>query len=215
MADDLKKQLTDLWGGFRRKAAETVSNTEANYALGKVAAAAVKDDDGSVIVEAGHRIDERVIEHAKAVGKLHALAAAVAKAGAQDLREKARQAYHTTEDGREARALDQVDDFVQARGYIGWTAGVDITTSKAEIVIPAGKEILESDVQGARDFGLLQALIYSAQQPLAHQPQGAEAGRTGAPPRGYVPLRHEPPKVRAPLPVVTLPDLSKDTKDDA
>lgn len=208
MPDDLKSQISSLWGGFRKKASETVANTEATFALGKVAAKAVTDDNGNIIVEAGHTIDERVVEHARVTGKLHALAAAVAKAGAQDLREKARSAYHGTEDGREAHALSQVDDFVEARGYVGWTAGMDVTTAMGELIVRAGKEIQESDVQAARNFGQLRALIYAAQQPL---PEGfkKESASADSRPHAYVPPKQDAPKVRAPLPLVTLPDLSK------
>ena len=206
MPDDLKSQISSLWGGFRKKAAETVANTEASFALGKVAAKAVTDDNGNIIVEAGHTIDERVVEHARVTGKLHALAAAVATAGAQDLREKARSAYHGTEDGREAHALSQVDDFVEARGYLGWTAGVDVTTAKGELVIRAGKEIQESDVQAAREFGLLRALIYSAQQPL---PEGFKKDTTDTRPVAYTPPPPAGPRIHAPKPQTTLPDLSQ------
>src|ERR1041385_853196 len=99
MADDLKQQISNLWSGFKKKAADTVAQQEASFVRGKVAASAVLDDAGGVIGEAGHRLDDDVIERATAAGKLHALTSAVASAQAQDLREKVQTRYDASEEG--------------------------------------------------------------------------------------------------------------------
>src|SRR5437764_620970 len=80
-----------------------------------------------LIVEAGHPIDDAVIERANASGKLHAVAAAAASAQAQDLKEKAKEAYERTQDGQEAKSLSSVEDFVEARRYLGRVAVMDVT----------------------------------------------------------------------------------------
>src|SRR5258706_10832971 len=93
MTEDLKEHFSGVWSGFRKKAIETVAAQEAAYALGKTAGSTVFDDSGAVIVESGHVIDDRAIDRAQRCGKLHSLAGAAIKAGAQDFKEKARNAY--------------------------------------------------------------------------------------------------------------------------
>ncbi len=212
MADDLKKQISNLWSGFRKKASDTVAHQEASFARGKIAGSAVVDDEGVVIVEAGHRIDDTVIERATAAGKLHALTSAAATAQAQDLREKVQTRYNATEDGREARSLDSVEDFVEARRYVGRIAVMDVTDIRGNVVVAGGTEVREEHIHKAREAGQLGALIYSAKQP---QPKVQPA-----PPKPVVestselPVTAEPPQAkRASLPLMNLPP-SNSTKPD-
>src|SRR5258706_16446599 len=90
MTEDLKEHFSGLWSGFRKKAVETVAAQEAAYARGKTAGSTVFDDNGAVIVEAGHLIDDLAIDRAQRCGKLHSLAGAAIKPGAQDFKEKTR-----------------------------------------------------------------------------------------------------------------------------
>lgn len=165
MPEDLFGQISRAWAGFRKKTADLVARQEAAFARGKIAGTPVHDDEGNLLVDAGHRIDDTVIERAAAVGKLRALAVSAGTAQMQDWREKARETLDRTPDGLEARSLESVDDFIEARRCVGRIAGVDVTDVRGNVVVPAGREIQEQDVQVAREAGLLSALIYSAQQP--------------------------------------------------
>jgi hypothetical protein len=95
---------------------------------------------------------------------------AVAMAQVQDLKEKAETAIDQTDEGREARNVGSVDEYVLARRYIGRIAVIDVTDIRGRIVVPAGKEIGDEDVRRAREAGQLSALIYSAQQPQPPRP---------------------------------------------
>lgn len=212
MAEDLKKQLGDLWSGFRKKTADAVANQEAAFARGKVAGKTVTDDSGYVIVEAGQTIDDVVIETASALGKLHALAASAVAAKAQDYREKAQDAYEASPEGKEARSLDSVEQVAEARRYKGHVAGVDVTDIRGNVVVPAGEIIDENHLDAARAAGLLGSLIYSAQQACPPDILAAAAERRErAARREYAPRRIllnpdsqvEPPRK---LPLVDLPD---------
>src|SRR3989442_1335750 len=136
MSDDLGKQIANLWSGLRKKATETVAQQEAQYVRGKVAAKPVSDDEGNLIVDAGRRIDEDVIERAQAAGKMHALLAAAVTAQAQDVREQVRKHYDSTPDGQEAQSLAPSEEYLEARRYIGRIAGVDITDIRGNVIIP-------------------------------------------------------------------------------
>jgi hypothetical protein len=204
MSDDFIGRLSRLWGGVRKRAAETVAREEAALSRGKVAGRTVTADDGTVIVEAGHTIDDAVIERADAAGRLHAVAASVVTAQAQDLREKAEQFVDGTPEGQEARALDSVDDYADARRYVGRVAGVDVTDIRGTVVVPAGRQIGEDDVRAARDAGVLSALMFSARQSPPPRP------RPEAPPEPVTeratPVSPEPPSRRPTIPLVRQPD---------
>jgi hypothetical protein len=205
MADDLGGQLGRFWRGLRQKTADTVARQEAAFARGKIAGTAVLDDAGEMIVDAGHPIDDAVIERAAVAGKLRALAVSAGMAQVQDAREKARDHLAQTLDGREARALDSVDDYVAARRYVGRTAGVDVTDIRGNVIVPAGKEIKEEDVRLAREAGLLSALVYSAQQaaPVPTPPAVAEPERADEEFRSQT---LAVPQRRSSLPLVSPPD---------
>ena len=166
MAGDWFKKAADTLGQVRDKAAEVMTEQQAAFVRGKVAATTVLDDSGSVIVEAGHEIDDSVIERAIDAGKLAQLSAAVVKAKAQDLKEKAQDVYERTESAKEKRNLDSVDQFVQAKAFVGKYAGIDVTDIRATVLIPMGTQITDEHVSAAREAGQLGALIYAAQQPL-------------------------------------------------
>jgi len=201
MPGDLFGQISKAWAGLRKKTSETVARQEAAFARGKIAGTPVTDDEGNVLVDAGHRIDDTAIERAAAAGKLHALAAAAMTAHVQDFKEKAREQLDRTPDGIEARALNSVDDFIEARRYVGRIAGVDVTDIRGNVLIPAGKEINERDVQIAREAGQLSALIYSAQQP-APEPLPTADHRPPATQHRTPSTQHPTPIARPRLPLV-------------
>jgi hypothetical protein len=218
MTEDLKEHFSGLWTGFRKKALETVASQEAAFSRGKVAGSDILADDGTVIVHAGHTIDDRAIERAQAAGRLHALAASVAKAGAQDLRQKAKDTYDRTPDGIESRSLNSVDHAIEARRYEGSIAGLDVTDNRGNVIIEAGKTIRHPDIDRAREAGVLGALIYSAQQlpPELPVPKATPVGATPRP--GAIDLSKlyaenppsSQPQKRASLPLVPLPESFSD-----
>src|SRR5437016_13667738 len=104
MPDDLLKRASSMWSGFRKKAADTVAGQEAAFARGKIAANDVLDNSGAVIVSAGHRIDDHMIEQAAACGKLHALAQSALTGKAQDVKENLQGKYARTDEGIEESA---------------------------------------------------------------------------------------------------------------
>jgi hypothetical protein len=209
MPDDVKGQITRFWQGLRKKTEETVARREIAFARDKVAGKTVTDDAGGVIVEAGHRIDDAVIERAAAAGKLHALAAAVVTAEAQDLKEKAETYLASTPEGKEARALDTVGEYARARRYVGHISGLDVTDIRGTVIVPAGKEITEQDVRAARDANLLAALIYSAQQPPPPKEDMETRRRGDAETKKPVPEPQQPVARRS-LPLVTPPEEKKE-----
>lgn len=150
--------------GLRKKAGDKVAQRESELVRGKIAARAVVDDTGTVIVDAGHRIDDAIIQRANAAGKLHALVAATMSAKMQDLKEQARERYEHSADGQEARTLATTDAYAEARGYLGRKAAVDVTDIRGNMLVPAGKQIEDEDIRIAREAGQLAALIFSVQQ---------------------------------------------------
>lgn len=187
MSDDLKKQVSKFWSGLRQKATDAMAGQEVSLVRGKTAARAVLTDSGEIIVDAGHRIDDAVIERARAAGKLHTLVAAAVSSQAQDLKEKARTYYNSTPEGTEAHSMATQDSYLQARQYIRYTAAIDVTDLRGNVIVPAGKQIDDEDVRAARDANLLAALIYSAQQSPPPGPMAAS------------PPTAPPPKVQAPV----------------
>ena len=173
MARDWFESVTESLGQIRDKAAEVVdkaaeavSDQQASFVRGKVAGKTVMDDSGVVIVEAGHVIDDSAIERAASAGKMHLLTSTVVTAKAQDFKEKAQDAFAQTDSGQENRSLNSVDQYVEARRYIGRYTGMDVTDIRGAVLIPMGKQINDQDVAFARESGQLGALIYAAQQPL-------------------------------------------------
>lgn len=204
MAGDWFRKAADALGQVRDRASEVVSEQQAAFVRGKIAGKAVWDDSGGLVVDVGHVIDDSVIERAIASGRLSQLSAAVVKAQAQDLREKAQDVYERTESGQEKRALETVDQFVQARAYVGKYAGMDVTDIRGNVLIPMGTQIKDEHVSAARDAGQLGALIYAAQQPLPEGFLEAREAEAIEPQREYreAPTYHRP----KPLPLVTPPE---------
>ena len=212
MADDLRGQLSRAWQGLVKKTTETIAEQEASFVRGQIAGKRVTDDAGNVIVDAGHVIDDAAIVRASAAGKLHALAGAAIKAQAQDAREKIADQLEKTPDGREARSLNSVDQFVEARRYVGQIAGVDVLDMRGDLILSAGQRITEDDVRRAREADQLGALIYSAQQPAPVPAPGpasseiateavAEHPAESASPPPVIPVAR--PARRSPLPLIT------------
>src|SRR5579884_370121 len=206
MAEEPKNSLGRLWQSMRQKTAEAVGRQAAALARGKVAGKTVTDDAGNILVDAGHVIDDAVLARAEAAGKLAEVAAAAMTAQVQDLKEQAAGQYSRTDEGREAWALGTMEAYAQARRYIGYIAGVEVTDIRGNVIVPAGKKIEDEDVRAVREADQLSALIFSAEQGgLA--PPGHE---TPTPPVPQAPLLVEatapeeslPPPRRAPLPVI-------------
>ncbi len=206
MSENLTEQIKGFWNSLKQQTSEKVAIGEASFARGQTAGSSVYDDAGQPVVLAGQVIDDGVLERAQAAGKLHAVVAAAMRAQVQDVKEQARTAYEASGDGREAANLETVDEYVEARRYVRWTAAIDVTDIRGNVLIPAGKEIDEDDVRLAREAGQLGALIYSAQQ---SGPPGVRAQAATPPPQEYrpAPTRPAPPRP-------TLPLLSPDEREE-
>ena len=206
MADEPKNSLGRFWQNIRQKTTDAVGRQAIALARGKVAGRTVTDDAGHVLVDAGHVIDDDVIARAEAAGKLAEVAAAAMTAQVQDFKEQATGQYSRTDEGREAWALGTMEAYAQARGYIGYLAGVDVTDIRGNVIVPAGKKIEDEDVRAAREAEQLSALIFSAQQGGPAPPDH----ETPTPLAPKAPLLVEetekeeppPPPRRAPLPVI-------------
>lgn len=209
MADDIGRQIGRFFQGLRQKTTETVQRQEEAFVRGKIAGTAVLDESGDLIVDAGHRIDDTIIARAQAAGKLHALAMAVGTGQVQDLKERASDHFGATPDALENRSLNSVDDYIEARRYIGRTAGVDVTDIRGNIIVPAGKEIKDDDVRLAREAGQLSALVYSAQQPAPPKSE-TESARPAAN-ETYRPVIPQTVQRRASVPLV-MPDPDEEGK---
>jgi hypothetical protein len=198
MAEDLGKQVAGLWDRFRSKVSDAVARESAGIVRGKTAAHDVFDDAGNLLVGAGREVNDDVIERATAAGKMPAVVAAVAAAQSQDLKEKLQGEYERTPEGQDRRNLADSEEYIEARRYIQYTAAVEVTDLRGNVLVPSGKTILDEDVRAAREAGQLAALIYSAQQsgPPPHM---------GAP--GYAPPEHAaPPPRRTAAPLAGEPD---------
>ncbi len=203
MADDLRSKLTGLWGKVKGSAQDGIARSEVAFAKGKAAGRAVYDDENRLIVDAGHIIDDDVLTRATAAGKLHAVASAAAAATAQDMKEKAEVRYNRTVDGKEARQLDSVEEYAQARVWMGWVTGLDVTDIRGEVLIPAGIKLNDEHFRVARSAGLLSALCHSASKGTSPADQrAAEAKQLAETPQGLVPEAHIVPqtgRTRLPL----------------
>jgi hypothetical protein len=191
-------QLGRFFQEIKEKATETVARQESAFVRGKIAGTRVEDDDGALVVDAGHVIDDAVIARAERAGKLGAVVVSAGTAQVQDLREKASDTLANTQDGREARNLDSVDEFREAMAYAGRYAGMDVTDVRGNVVVPAGKKIDADDVRLAREQGLLSSLVYSAQRGRMPEPEPSPLANEP----GYVSRGPAAPAKRAPLPLV-------------
>jgi hypothetical protein len=178
---DLMERVSGFFSGLKRRAEETFETQEIAISRGKTAAKAVYNDAGELIVDAGHPIDDAVIERARTAGKLNALTAAAVSSQAQDFRERARNAYAATPEGTEARSMASSDQYLEARQYIGRVAAVDVTDLRGNIIVPAGMKIDDDYVRAAREAEQLGSLIYSAQQSPAPHPMAAPPPPKGTP----------------------------------
>jgi hypothetical protein len=163
--------------GLRGKAAEAIEKQQAAFALGKVAGVTVTDGQGNTIVDAGQRIDEAVVAQAYQCGKVAALGASALHGQKQDIKEKVQAQYARTENGREARLLDSVEEFAEVHQYLGRATTMDVTDIRGNILVPAGKVLDAADAQLARDAGQLGALLVAAREsvPAAHHPAASYA----------------------------------------
>ena len=166
MGRSLFGQLNKLVRDVSQKTGDAVARQQAALVRGKISGRVVLDDDGSIIVDSGHVIDDEVIERANSAGKLSQLVMAAGSARVQDIREAAQEQYEKSGAGREARSLDSIEEYAEARAYVGRYAGVDVTDIRGNVVIPTGKKLNDDDIRTAREAGLLSALIFSAQQPF-------------------------------------------------
>lgn len=217
--EDLMKQFTQLWRGLKRKTEQTVSQQQRSFVRGKVAGVSVTDEDGNILVDAGHLIDDAVIERAVAASRLSALFNAAVAARAQDFREKAAEIIAGTPQGREDQSLSQVEQYAEARRYVGRRAGMDVTDVRGKVIVAAGTEITEQVVIQAREANLLGALIFAAQQPAPAEepPSRREQPSEDVPPtEAEIPLPTERPvTARATLPVVHPPQNKREEDDPA
>lgn len=182
--------------------------------IGSVAGLTVSDANGATLVEAGQTITREMAEQARAEGRLSALVKAVAAAGVQDLRERLDSLRRQTPEGQEEARLDSVDDYAEARRYVGRVAVCDITDIRGRVVIPVGTRITEQHVRLAREHGLLRALIHSASlvQPV-HSPAPASAPPSDGDDRTSDATPDPSARVRLPLldmPEATRPDEPRD-----
>ncbi len=175
--------------GLRGKAEKAVGEKQADFARGRVAGVAVTDDAGNTLAEAGQRIDDAILARARQAGKLAALAGAVVQGQTQDLRETVQTQYAKTENAKEARLLDSVEEYRESRRYIGRILTMDVTDIRGHVVVPSGKTLDDADILRARDAGLLSALLSAAEQSLP----ALAGGSTPAPIPTYTP----PPAPRA------------------
>jgi hypothetical protein len=174
-------QLNRLVKDVSQRTSDALSKQQAALVRGKVSGKQVFDDEGTLLVDAGHIIDDSVIQHASDAGKLSQLVMAAGAARVQDFREAAQDKIDRTGGGQEARYLDSVEEYGAARGYIGKYAGVDVTDVRGNVVIPTGKKINEDDVRIAREAGLLSALVFAAQQPYTPPEPEPEPARARGP----------------------------------
>lgn len=156
--NQLVKDVTERTGG-------ALSRQQATLVRGKVSGRQVTDDEGNLLVDAGHVIDDAVIDRAAAAGKMGQLVVAAGSARMQDLREAAQMQMGRTQGGQEARALDSVEEYAEARSYVGRYVGMDVTDVRGNVIVETGRKLSDEDVRTAREMGLLSALIFAAQQP--------------------------------------------------
>jgi hypothetical protein len=194
--EDFVKQAAGFWNRLRHRASDAVARGTADLVRGRTAAHDVFDDAGNLLVGAGRVIDADVIARATSAGKLAALAAAVAAARTQDLKERLQGELDRTPEGQDRRSLADSDEYIEARRYIHYVAAVAVTDVRGNVIVAQGAAIRDEDVRQAREAGQLAALIFTAQQsgPPPVGEVGAGAPAPVAPPRQRtaVPLSGEP-----------------------
>jgi hypothetical protein len=178
---DMMGKVSGFFSGLKKRAGEVVEMQETAIARGRIAAKAVYTNSGELIVDAGHPIDDAVIEKARQAGMLGPLAATAMSSQAQDFKERTRAAYHATPEGTEARSMASSDQYIEARGYIGRKASVDVTDIRGGVIAKAGQTIDDEIVRAAREADQLGSLIYSAQQAPAPFPTAAPPPPKGTP----------------------------------
>ena len=195
MSDDLKSQLGNFWNGLLKKKDELIGHTGASVTLGKVASKDFFDNDGKLLVAAGGKIDETVIDAVNRDGKMHELVANVVTGQVQDQQERMKTAFEATPEGIDAHNLANSEQYLEARNYIRYVAAIEVTDIRGKTLIPAGKEIDDEDVRLARDENQLASLVYSAQQ------SGKPVIYVGSDPFTYSTSSADPSLKRTPLPL--------------
>ena len=193
MAEQESSGIGGWLKGLRGKASQAVADQQAGFARGKVAGVEVVDDAGNVLVAAGQRVDDALLERVRQAGKMGALAGAVVQGQTQDIRETVQTQYAKTDSAKEARLLDSVEDYREVRRYLGRILTMDVTDIRGHAVVPAGKTLDDGDIQLARDAGLLSALLVAAEQALP----APSTSDTPAPTAAYT-----PPPVPRPAPTL-------------
>lgn len=183
-----------------------VQRESAALVIGQVAGKTVCDEEGGIIVEAGMRITPEMAERAQECGLVHLLVGAAAAAGVQDLRERVDLARRSTPEGFEDSSLESVDDYAEARRYVGRIAVIDVTDVRGAVVVPGGSHVTEDHVRSARSHGLLRALIYSASQAQPEAPRTRSSSPAPAKPTSDAP----DPTERRRLPLVEAPPTEGD-----
>jgi len=170
---DIKSRVSGFFSGIKKAAGEVLETQEIALIRGKTVSKAIFSDEGELLVDAGHRIDDDVINHVRKNGKMSALVASAVTSQAQDIRERARSVYQATPDGVEAHALASSEQYIEARQYIGRLSSMDVTDIRGNVIIGAGQKIDDEHVRAARESDQLGSLIYSAQQSPAPFPVAA------------------------------------------
>lgn len=185
MAQNEDKGLAHWWKGLWSKASGAIEDQQEGFVRGKIAGVAVTDEAGNTLVQAGQRIDDQVLAKARAAGKISALASSVVQAKAQDARETVQTHYAKTENAKEARLLESVEDYREATRYLGRTMPQDVTDIRGNIVVSSGKTLDREDVDRAREMGQLAALVAVAEQslPTTGTPSSAPTPSTVPAPR--------------------------------
>ena len=208
MSETLLSHIADLWQGIRAKTASAVAERETHYVLGKTPARTILDEHGEILVDAGQRIDERILERVTRAGAMHDLTAAVAEAQAQDTKEHVLRLYDNTQDGQQAKHESSQDLYMEARHYIGCCAGLDVTDIKGNVLVYQGRRISYEDVVSAREAGQLSALIHSARQPPPPDSEPCEeTGKLGT-------VEHQPAENTARRPATLLNPDAEDYRTE-
>lgn len=169
MSEDFARNVGKLFGGLKRKAEETLAKQQAAFVLGKVPGVDVSNDFGVVLAKAGVPVTQQILSECERAGRLGALASAVAKGVAQDLTETAKGHMGALPENREQRSVDDLDDYLAARAYIGATVGLDVTDMRGNVLLSAGTTLVDEHIRMVRDSGQLGALLYAVKQPYTPQ----------------------------------------------
>ncbi|RYG88756.1 hypothetical protein EON77_00210 [bacterium] len=157
---DVKDAAAEKIGDARTAAAEKIEDKEIDYAIGKVAGADVRMDDGHFIVHQGETITEAHVQQALAANKMHALATSAGKAHAADLYDTAKEKTAAGLEVAKEKAGEAQEAFKDKQGefLVGKTAGRDVTKTDGSVFVTGGSTITEADVATAREDGRLAEL---------------------------------------------------------